>query len=376
MKAILIWAICLVMLIPVSLVAQPVTRHIDASEPLSDRVQWALQAANGQDANGFWVGYSISKFMHKDSWMGRIGGKNWASRKSLHALLGQSHLEEKLPDELNRNLSFSSSGVFHIGKHHEDEELYLKEVGLLIYYTSRQAGPSDLHMTNMSLGTDLKEKPLFWLGKSTDGESTNYLKSLFRTSGEDEFRTDLLRSVAMHENRVENFDFLVGVLQDDAADELREDAAFWIGQLDLPRGLALLKRVVANDPSMDVREKAVFAIGQMSSDDAQQVLINLARNEKNRDIRKKAIFWLGQQASRNATQVLEDMVFDDADTEVQGHAVHALAQMPAERSIPRLIEIATNHPNVAVRKKAIFWLGDSGDPRAVNVLIELAQKNY
>ena len=355
---------------PVVALGQQVAVHPDEGAPLSRRVDWALQEGG---PGGFWVGYSISKYMHEGSWMGRIGGRDWSSRKSLYALLGKEHLEEALPPELKRELGFTSDGVIHIDRPAHTDVRILKEVGVLVYFAGRTRAPVKIQMSNMSLGVALDEKPLFWLGKAADEESTDYLKSLFGETGDEALQADVLRAVALHENRASNFNFIAGVVTSDADEELREDAVFWMGQLDLPQGLALLKDVVAKDRSMDVREKAVFAIHQMTSVEAQELLIDLARHATPREVQKQAIFWLGQQASEKATALLEEILYDEADTEVQEHAVHALAQMPAEKSIPKLIEIAHTHPSVSVRKKAIFWLGDSGDPRAVEVLVEMVK---
>ncbi len=357
-----------VLLAPALAFGQQVSIHPDESQSFDQRIGWALQT---RDQDGFWIGYSISKFMYAGSWMGRVGGEGWASRKSLYALLGKPGMEEELPADLKRELGFISDGVIHINDA-ESRTLVLKEIGVLVYYEGREPTPAAIHTTSLSLGVELDGKNLYWLGKTSDDESTTYLKTIFEKGGE-ELKSDLLRTIAIHENKASNFSFISGIVGSDASEDLREDAVFWIGQMDLPQGLAFLKEVVANDRSMDVREKAVFSISQMKSEAALDELIHLVQNVTPRDVRKQAIFWLGQKASQKASALLEEIVYDEADLEVQEHAVHALAQMPAEKSIPKLIEIANNHPSVAVRKKAIFWLGDSGDPRVVEVLVQLAR---
>ncbi len=367
MKGIASLVLC-TMLLPTLAFGQQVVIHPDEDAPFDQRLAWAQQAG---DRDGFWVGYSISKFMYAGSWMGRIGGKGWETRKSLYTLIGKPELEEDMPAELKRELGFISDGIIHINDT-ESRTRVLKEIGVLVYYEGRTPTPAAIQTTDMSLGVELDGKNLYWLGKAGDHESTSYLKSIFQKANE-ELKSDLLRSIAIHENKTANFAFIAGIVSSDASEDLREDAVFWIGQMDLPEGLTFLKGVVANDRSMDVREKAVFAISQMKSEAAMDELIDLAQHATERKVRKQAIFWLGQKASEKATALLEEIVYDEDDLEVQEHAVHALAQMPAEKSIPKLIEIANTHPSTSVRKKAIFWLGDSGDPRAVEVLIQLAR---
>ncbi|MFK7844667.1 MAG: HEAT repeat domain-containing protein [Rhodothermales bacterium] len=358
--------------------AQEVIQHADEQESLNARLDWAKKTATSGQKSGFWVGYSISKYMESNAWMGKIGGDNWGSRPSIYALVGKADLEAELPEDLRKNVNFSMEGTFHFNSRHgANKELYLRDIAVLVYYPSVKRftnhQPADIVKSNMSLGVDLDNRPLYWLGKSSDGESSRYLQSLFRKSTIEDVRSDLLGAISIHENIKENLDFLANVLKNEPSAGIRENAAFWVGQMDTPEGLSILEKVLVSDKSIDVREHTVFAISQMSSQAALNVLIDLARNGKQRSVKEKAIFWLGQQASENAFEALEEIVMDEEDSDVQEQAVFALSQMPADKSIPKLIEIATTHANVNVRKKAIFWLGDSGDPRAVELLIELVQ---
>lgn len=355
-------------------VAQPVIKQTSQSGSLDSRMEDAMSSID-RNTKRFWVGYNISKFMRETAWIGKIGGEGWAQRKSLNEWLGIEYAGPDVPEELEKNLHFKGSGTFHIRMNGDDGELHLKEIAVLVLYRAQGAKrqPVEIYVTDMALRAALDRNPVYWLGKASDEESTAYLRGMYDASTTRDLKEDVLRAISLHENRAENFDFFAGILNNESSSDLREEAAFWVGQMDLPRGLTLLKQAIANDRSDDVREKAVFAISEMSIDAAQDVLIDLARNSRDAEVREKAIFWLGQKASKKATKALEEMVYDDDDTKVQEHAVFALSQLPADESIPRLIEIAKNHPSAPVRKKAIFWLGDSGDPRAVEVLVDLVK---
>lgn len=370
MKVLLLVLACA---LPQQGIAQKVTVHPDENEQLTARVNWAHGEANGRD--GYWVGYHITKFMRPNVWMGSIGGKNWGRRKSLYALIGQEGREEELPDELKENLGFSMRGTMHFGKDKRVSDVRIaRDIGILMYFKHNGEGPADVYLSNMSLGVDLDNKPLFWLGKADGESSVLMLQDMYHAAARKGIKSDLLGVISMHDNKARRLEFLTGILQDEPGADLREDAAFWVGQLDMPEGLALLQEVIATDASVDVREHAVFSLSEMSSPEALEALIELAEHGKPKAIRKKAIFWLSQHASKNAIQVIEEIVMDDKDLAIQEQAVFALSQFPPNESVPRLIEIAENHHSVDVRKKAIFWLGDSGDPRAVDALVSLARR--
>jgi hypothetical protein len=89
------------------------------------------------------------------------------------------------------------------------------------------------------------------------------------------------------------------------------------------------------------------------------------------DVREQAIFWLGQSAAREATAGLAAIVDDDGTTEVQKAAVFALSQGEGSARIEELVRVARRHRNPEVVKSALFWLADSEDPRAVDLFEEL-----
>lgn len=353
--------------------AQAVKIHPNESETLAMRMDWAAQQKSRGE--GYWVGYHINRLMSPNSWIGSIGGKNWNRRKSLYALIGQEDREKELPDELKEDLGFSMTGTMHFGKNKRISEVrVMRDIAILMYVKKNRKEPTDLKISNMSLGVDLENRPLIWLGMAENDESVQMLQEIYHATEHKDIKSDLLSAISLHENKARQLAFLAQVLSDEKRPDLREDAAFWVGQLDMPEGLAVLKKVIANDQSMDVREHAVFSMSEMSSEEALEALIELAQNGRQKPVREKAIFWLSQHASKNAIQVIEEIVMDDKDRAIQEQAVFALSQFPADESVPRLIEIAENHQSVEVRKKAIFWLGDSGDPRAVDALISLARR--
>ena len=84
------------------------------------------------------------------------------------------------------------------------------------------------------------------------------------------------------------------------------------------------------------------------------------------DLREQAAFWLGQSAAREATAALAQIVDDDDSVEVQKAAVFALSQRDEPERIDTLIGVARTHANREVVRSAFFWLAESEDPRAID----------
>jgi HEAT repeat protein len=256
------------------------------------------------------------------------------------------------------------------------EKKVLKEVAFLFEF---RGSPKDLEnlrtirTTNITLRVDLDGLPLLWLGSASSEESVAHLKALLGKVSTRRASEKIVQAIGLHGNTPGVFGELLGMLKSHSQVSIREEAAFWLGQLDTMPALKILAETARNDESKKVAEKAIFAISQMTMPQAAETLIDLGRNGPSRDVRKKAVFWLGQHASRMVIDTLESFVYDERDEEVQKQAVFALTQLPDNEGVTHLIRVAKTHPNPRIRKQAVFWLGECDDPRAFDAIIEIAK---
>ena len=148
-------------------------------------------------------------------------------------------------------------------------------------------------------------------------------------------------------------------------DELRKQAAFWLGEARGKAGLTVLKTMAHSDPSDNVRAHVPFALSLSREPGALDEMIRMAREDSSSHVRGQALFWLAQRAGKKAAGAITDAIENDPNTDVKKKAVFALSQLPKDDGVPKLIEVARNNRNPAVRKQAMFWLGQSNDPRAL-----------
>ncbi|HMB90031.1 MAG TPA: HEAT repeat domain-containing protein [Rhodothermales bacterium] len=334
--------------------AQPVIRHPQPSEALTQKWAWAMEEGRTASQNGFWIGYSIQRRMRENSFIG-----SWSTRvqrTSLHELI---YNEKPAYGPYDRDRKGS-------------DRIVVKEVAMLFEFGANGSEPIEIDVSNLSGYVDLEGKPLLWLEGAGDDESLALVQQQYARARDVDVQEDAVSAIAMHESTGKLVPILSDILTGDADDEVREQAAFWLGQQDDKMALDLLVRTARTDRSEDVREQAVFGISQTELPEATDILIDLARNERG-EVAEKAVFWLGQRASERAAEALGDLVDDSPDTEIQKQAVFAISQLPDEKAVPMLIKIARTHPKLKVRKQAIFWLSESDDPRALEAIIDLAR---
>lgn len=420
--------------------SQQVFKHPNPADKLESRWDWALkEARNNKFKDGFWIGYSIQKLMGVNSFMGTIKSHRESDEIKLEEIIFGKKTSKKISDEETIKQA-AEKALKRIIDPHSGEEKVIKEVAILFQF-DKKPDPEYIErvkVSNLSLYVDLENLPLVWLGKAEDNQSVPLLEKLYHNASSEDVKEKMVTAVGVHEPSDLTVSFLEKILKGNDPDDVREKAAFWMGQQDTKRALKILLKtaqkdrseevrkkavfgisqiniegatealihlvekaddeeirekaifwlgqregekalkflvkIAKSDPSSDIREKAVFAISQMKSDKAIEQLIDLAYHAERKNVRKKAIFWLGQKASKKAVAALEKVVNDNSDVEVQKQAVFALTQLPDDRGVPLLIKIAKTHPSREVRKKAIFWLGQSDDPRALDALVEIVGK--
>jgi hypothetical protein len=205
--------------------------------------------------------------------------------------------------------------------------------------------------------------PFVWLTDVQPAESLRLLGSYVP-------RKDAVAAIAFH-GVPEADSMLGGLTRPEQPEEVRKQAAFWLGNARGRPGYDLLARMIRDDPSDDVRAHVAFALSQSEVPEAVDAMIGAARHDPSGHVRGQALFWLAQKAGRKAAGAITRAIDDDPETRVKEHAVFALSQLPKDEGVPRLIEVARNNRNPAVRKKAMFWLGQSNDPRALEFIADI-----
>lgn len=351
--------------------AQPVTQAPEGLHSLKARWDWAVDA--GGKTGGVWIGYSIQRLMGENSWIGSFNSFPEKEEPSLYELITGQRIE--FEDRDRDDLKEAARKALSRAERRKLEKKVLKEVAFLFEF---RGSPEDLQTlrtirtTNITLRVDLDGLPLLWLGTIPAEESVGHLKALLRKVSSRRASEKIVQSIGLHGNVPGVFSELSEMLKSHNQVSIREEAAFWLGQLDTLPALRILAEIARKDESKKVIEKAIFSMSQMTMAEATETLIDLGRNGSSREVRKKAVFWLGQHASRMVIDTLESFVYDEKDEEIQKQAVFALTQLPENEGVTHLIRVAKTHPNPRVRKQAVFWLGECDDPRAFDAIIDIA----
>ena len=212
--------------------------------------------------------------------------------------------------------------------------------------------------------------PFLWLTDVKPAESVAFLGEYVHDEnlggrGRHSVGNEALMAIALHDGP-EAQAALESFTAPAQPEELRKQAAFWLGVARGKEGFMALQRMAKNDPSSEVRGHVAFALSVSKEPGALEEMIRMAHEDESGHVRGQAIFWLAQKAGKRAVGAIEGAIANDPDTDVKKQAVFALSQLPKDEGVPKLIQVAENNRNPEVRKQAMFWLGQSRDSRALN----------
>jgi hypothetical protein len=361
---------------PPSAVVRPDTTGAPAGRPaLEGNIAWALgQAPKTAPGRAFWVGYSIDRLQGENSHIGSFRSGSAGRDLTVAEVPAGKTAPEAAASEGEVVRKAARAALEELESRGKPEKKVVKELGFFLKYEPGKTPVlSQARPGNLELAFDFEGLTLFWLGKVPEDMSLALVERLYGSARNDDIREDLVTVAGCHGTPALVVPVLAGILGSGASDELRKNAAFWIGQQNDAQGLALLARTARQDRSEEVREGAVFAISQIELPAAVDEIIGLARSAEKRDVRKQAVFWLGQMASEKSGRALEEFARKDTDTEIQEQAVFALSQLPDDQGVDALIKLAKTHPDPRIRKKAVFWLGECDDPRALEALVNIVK---
>lgn len=125
-----------------------------------------------------------------------------------------------------------------------DEEMRAQALFGISQMQSEEANDALLEIARSDASVELRSNAIFMLGQRQDQRALDILMGLWDEVEDIEIRNQLLFAMAQT-NSERAVDHLVMIAKDESADqELREQAIFWLGQLDNPKAKAALLEII------------------------------------------------------------------------------------------------------------------------------------
>ena len=217
---------------------------------------------------------------------------------------------------------------------------------------------------------EVREQSVFWLSQVGTERSVSALDSILRSARDRQLQEKAIFALSQVDNPRASAAIREFAERNDVAQELREQAIFWIGQQNRPENARYLQTLYGRVNSQQLKEKIIFSLSQMGGDENNRWIMNIALDENESvEARKQALFWAGQTGG-SITDLI-GLYSRMQNREMKEQLIFVYSQRRERAAVDKLLEIARTDPDREMKKKALFWLSQSNDPRVADLLQEI-----
>ena len=265
-----------------------------------------------------------------------------------------------------------------------------------------------VHMGTFALPGYFDRRRVIWLDSAADGESIALITSLMESTRDRDVRRNLVSVLGVHSDANAVVPKLIAILQSRDEDDVRREAAEWLGRKGDGRAIGALSRAARTDraegvrresveafqhmktaaatdtltafvgslATEDLRREAIESLGQRNDDRALEYLTRFVRSSEYASLRREAIESLAEMEDGRGMNAVIDVARNDRSAEVRREAVESLAQLePTSRAFDLLREIVRMDPDESVQSEAVETIAEVHDARSVSILAEIANRN-
>lgn len=325
-----------------------VLRHPDASQPLTQRWDWARTQARQLNKRAYWIGYLIPRA----AWL----------EHSVYIDRGSEVIGENI--RMSGHLYGDFNGLMFRGVRlapltgATDSD----DIAVLFGFSTDRSGSltlTQVHVASIYLPMDFRGRTLLWLGRAADSQSIPLVEGLFASTTSKDLREDIVSALGIHGSSDAVVPILVRWLNSREATDVRAQAAEWLGFHPTAAAVSALSRAARSDAAGDVRREAAEALAENTLPAALDSTIAVARTASDPEARREAVEGLGQKTEASALAALVAIAKDDRSEDVQREAVETLGEMPGGRGISALRDIVRTHASPDVRREAVETLGEN-----------------
>lgn len=258
-----------------------------------------------------------------------------------------------------------------------------------------------MEVYNLETKREYSGYPVYWLGRSNNEESLNYLRTLSDSASENLLNERAVLAIALHDDprvagMLKNFvrasqnqrirssavywlgltggeqAFLADLVRNESEDKkVRRQAAHAIGNSRDRGAIATLQSLYDTVKDVEVRRAIIGGAGNnVDRETAFTFLMKIARTEPDPNIRRAAVHQLGEFERPNLVEELMKIYSSDSNVEVKRAVLRALSETKSPGAQAQLLSLARTEANVELRKRAIRVLGERGES-AIGELINL-----
>jgi HEAT repeat protein len=249
-----------------------------------------------------------------------------------------------------------------------------------------------MEIYNLERKREYSTYPVYWLGRSNNEESLNYLRALSDSAAQTMLSERAVLGISLHDDprvaamlktfiqksqnqRIRSSsvywlgqvggeqNFLADIVRNDSEEpKIRRQAAHSIGESRDRGALTTLQSLYEVVKDIEVKRGIIHAAGNSREEEAALVfLVKVAKNDPAKQARRTAVQQLGEFDRAGVTDELMKIYASETDVEVKRAVLHSLSETKSAGAQARLLNLARTEANPELRKRAIHVLAERGE---------------
>jgi beta-lactamase regulating signal transducer with metallopeptidase domain/HEAT repeat protein len=320
-----------------------------AGGTLAERFRWAENRSRGL-GNSYWVGYVVA---------GDPRFRFYADDIPVYISDGGITVSGRMQfgDDGLTGLTFYGVPLAPVVGAHSPTStavMFLVSDGV----TGRQI--ERMHVATFQIPVYFNLRPVIWLDSASDAESIALIQALAPRVKSADLKEDIVAAIGVHSSPDVVVPPLIGIMQSRTeSEDLRAEAAEWLGKKNSPLAMSALSRAIRTDRSNEVRENAIESFSHMPVPSATDSLMSFATTLARSDNRQTAIEALGHRKERRVVDFLTRIATSATDEEEAEYAIEALGHMEDGAGFDAVTRIARTTRNAEIRQAAFEAIGHS-----------------
>jgi len=261
-----------------------------------------------------------------------------------------------------------------IGTTANGQPVETRNLGIFVLRDPGNSQVTRMEIYNLERKREYAGYPVFWLGRSNNEESLNYLRPLVEGGTANTLTDRALLAIALHDDaRVT--DILKTFVRKSTLLKVRSSAVYWLGQSSGEQGfLADIVRDAGED--IKLRQRAAYAVGESHDRAAMTTVQSLYDTVSEKEIRRSLIRAAsGNEDKDAALAFVLKVARNDADREARRTAIRVMGEFDREAVVDELMKLYTNDTDVEIKRTVLQALSEMKNPRAQTRLLEVARSD-
>lgn len=276
--------------------------------------------------------------------------------------------------EFHGSINTMGDTSLFVGTSADGQPVETRNLGIFVLRDPGSTQVSRIEVYNLERKREYAGYPVYWLGRSNNEESLNFLRPIVETNVATTLTDRAVLAIALHDDaRVP--EMLRDFVRKSTLLKVRSSAVYWLGQ---NAGQQAFLSDIVRDTGEDIklRQRAAYAVGESRDRAALATVQSLYDSVNEKEIRRSLIRSVnGNQDKDGALAFIMKVARTDTDRESRRTAIRTMGEFDRDTVVDELMKFYANDTDIEIKRAVLQSMADMKNPRAQARLLEVARSD-